>query len=102
MHRLWALGYFLAIFSSQAFAIEFVDGQSGPPTQRNGMHSCPPGFAVTGVHVGNNWLLCEGDWSVQLVAPPVGLANEAGDSGVRTDNQTPTAGPCIGAAAIEL
>lgn len=27
-------------------------------TQRNGMHSCPPGAFVTGIHVGRNLLLC--------------------------------------------
>src|SRR5689334_9525654 len=37
-----------------AASSEFVD--SG--TARNGMHSCPVGTWVVGIHVGNNLLLC--------------------------------------------
>jgi hypothetical protein len=28
-------------------------------TARQGMHACPVGMYMTGIHVGNNWLLCE-------------------------------------------
>jgi len=46
----------LAACAAQARASEIID-QS---TVRNNMHSCPPGFIMTGVHVGNDDLLCTG------------------------------------------
>ena len=42
-----------------AWAGEIVDGNN-PPTVRNNMHVCPPGYIVTGVNVGANQLLCLG------------------------------------------
>ena len=42
-----------------ARAGEIVDGNPSP-TVRNNMHVCPPGRIVTGVHVPNNQLLCQG------------------------------------------
>jgi hypothetical protein len=42
-----------------ARAAEIIDGNN-PPTVRNNMHSCPPGYIMTGVHVNNNQLLCTG------------------------------------------
>jgi len=41
-----------------AGAAEFVDGDNEPPSQLNGMHSCPFGTMVTGVHVDKNLLSC--------------------------------------------
>lgn len=46
----------LAACASQARAEEIVDTTN----VRNDMHSCPPGFIMTGVHVGNDDLLCTG------------------------------------------
>lgn len=43
-----------------ATAFERVDGDDEPVTVRNGMHTCPRGYFVTGVHVANNDLLCNG------------------------------------------
>jgi Ricin-type beta-trefoil lectin domain len=42
-----------------AHAGEIVDGNN-PPTVRNNMHVCPPGYITTGVQVSNNQLLCLG------------------------------------------
>lgn len=42
------------------FGVEIVDRN----TQRHGMHSCPVGMFVTGVHVGENKLLCAGGFGV--------------------------------------
>jgi len=50
----------LWITASVATAVEFVDGDNEPVTVLNGMHSCPQGFLVTGVHVDRNLLLCAG------------------------------------------
>lgn len=41
------------------WAGEIVDGNN-PPTVRNNMHVCPPGYIVTGVNAGANQLLCLG------------------------------------------
>jgi hypothetical protein len=45
---------------------EFVDGDNEPPYQVNGMHTCPGTFAVTGVHVNRNLLLCTGSFEYLL------------------------------------
>jgi hypothetical protein len=64
----FALLTVLALFcaSGAAHAGEIVDGNN-PPTVRNNMHVCPPGFITTGIHVFNNQLLCLG-----LFSDPVG------------------------------
>lgn len=49
----------LAAFAGTARAGEIIDGNN-PPTVRNNMHVCPSGYITTGVHVGNNQLLCLG------------------------------------------
>jgi hypothetical protein len=67
--------------SEAANANEFVDGDNEPPTQLNGMHTCPPGFLVAGVHVAQNLLLCTGPLEYALDFP----ARQSW--GVRTDNQ---------------
>jgi len=48
------------LFGLFALCASDVRGQAGVDrdTQRNGMHSCPPGFFVIGVHVETNLLLC--------------------------------------------
>ncbi|HBL26296.1 MAG TPA: hypothetical protein DD490_05610, partial [Acidobacteria bacterium] len=51
-------------------AAEIVDGS--PATVRNNMHVCPAGYITTGVHVGNNQLLCLG-----LFTSPGGLLTTA-------------------------
>jgi hypothetical protein len=67
-----------------ARAGEIVDGNN-PPTVRNNMHSCPPGYIMTGVNVATNQLLCTG--------PFAGLGfltvNETVDQGVTATNQWP-------------
>lgn len=94
MRYLAAVALWVLAWPTTGLSTEFVDGQNNSPTQRNNMHSCPPGFVVTGVHVDNNWLLCEGPFSFPLVAPPPpGISNEVADFGVTADNQFPyTAG----------
>ena len=44
-----------------ARAGEIIDGNN-PPTVRNNMHSCPPGYIMTGVNVAGNQLLCTGSF----------------------------------------
>jgi hypothetical protein len=61
-----------------AHANEFVDGDNEPPYQMNGMHSCPPGTLVTGVHVDRNLLSCTayfGDFLIKPVHADWGPAN---------------------------
>src|SRR2546423_450437 len=41
---------------SSADAQEIED--ASPPTQAFNMHNCPPGYALRGVHVGQNRFLC--------------------------------------------
>jgi hypothetical protein len=64
-----ALSVALAVVVLPANAVEFVDGDNEPPSQLNGMHSCPQGFLVTGVHVDKNLLLCTGFYGNSLVFP---------------------------------
>lgn len=52
----------LFALAGTARAGEIIDGNN-PPTVRNNMHSCPRGYIATGVHVGNNQLLCLGLFS---------------------------------------
>lgn len=65
---------FIPVGLPLAYASEVVDGRGGPPTQRNGMHACPPGMGITGLHAANNWLSCApilgGISSEQLDGPP--------------------------------
>jgi hypothetical protein len=68
-----------------ANATEYVDGADLGPTQRNSMHSCLPGFVVTGVHVDKNWLLCDGPFSWTLNA----VTDERTDFGLTQTNQFP-------------
>lgn len=51
-------------------AVEFVDGDDEPVSVLNHMHSCPPTFLVSGVHVDSNLLLCTGSFEF-LLDPPV-------------------------------
>jgi hypothetical protein len=64
-------------------ANEFVDGDNEPPTQLNGMHSCPYGAVVTGVHVNRNRLSCMAYLGEALRFPV------RQDWGVTTTNQFP-------------
>lgn len=41
---------------------EHVDGDNEPPNQFNGMHTCTGTYAMAGVHVDNNDLLCTGSF----------------------------------------
>ncbi len=45
------------LLSSSAYAAEFIDGPKNR-TIRQGMHSCPVGTFVTGIHVDGKMLLC--------------------------------------------
>ncbi|WP_170545813.1 hypothetical protein [Ruegeria arenilitoris] len=78
---IFALYAFVFGNASTSQAAEFVDGDNEPPTQQNGMHSCPPGFLVAGVHVDQNLLLCTGplEWALDFPARQ--------SWGIRTDNQ---------------
>ncbi|MCI0410350.1 MAG: hypothetical protein L0191_17610, partial [Acidobacteria bacterium] len=55
-------------------------------TQRNGMHSCPPGEFATGVHLERNLLLCSDDFG--SYAPDT----EAVDSGTQQKGWHPDEG----------
>ncbi|HKH45311.1 MAG TPA: RICIN domain-containing protein [Thermoanaerobaculia bacterium] len=55
------LAFLFLVCAGAARAGEIVDGNN-PPTVRNNMHSCPPGYILTGVHVNNNQLLCTGQF----------------------------------------
>ena len=68
---------------AQASATEFIDGDDEPVTVINGMHACPPGFLVTGVHVGRNLLLCTGYFGDFLDFPV------QADFGITATNQFP-------------
>lgn len=59
-------------------------------TQRNGMHSCPPGYAVSGVHVDQNLLLCDGNqiFAQRGIRGPF-LGNEVIDEPGHTFHQRP-------------
>ena len=67
----------LTLSATAAFAQpEYVDGDNEPPRQFNGMHTCAGTYAMAGVHVDNNDLLCTG--SFQWVVNPIFM-----DSGAR-------------------
>lgn len=56
----------LCLLTTTVLAQEAIDRS----TQRNGMHACPAGQLMTGVHVGNNQLLCapgKGDFAHEIV-----------------------------------
>jgi hypothetical protein len=58
-----------------AHADEMADGgPDGPTTARQGMHACPIGFYMTGIHVANNILLCNN------IPPPYQASDEVVDS----------------------
>lgn len=72
MRSFWkiALGFSLISFFLAACNLVQAGEILDRGTVRNGMHSCPWGMFVTGVHIANNELLCAdgyGDYSQEIV-----------------------------------
>ena len=75
----------LLLCAGTAGAAEIIDGNN-PPTVRNNMHSCPPGYIMTGVNVAANQLLCTGPFAHGSGFLTV---NEVVNAGAQTTNQWP-------------
>jgi hypothetical protein len=78
-----AAAFVTLLGAAASTATEFVDGDNEPVTVINGMHACPPGFLVTGVHVDSNLLLCTGYFGNFLDFPV------RADFGISSTNQFP-------------
>ncbi len=84
MLKLASLTVLFALLSiNEVKATEFIDGDDEPVTVVNGMHACPYGFLVTGVHVDRNLLLCTGYFGDFLNFPV------RADFGITPTNQFP-------------
>ncbi|SES87009.1 hypothetical protein SAMN05216326_105122 [Nitrosomonas marina] len=68
-------------FSSNLSAQEILDGDNESPTQRSGMHACPPGLFVKGLDAHRNILLC---------GPPPSFGRTLGNEFIDGDNEPPT------------